>query len=290
MEISKTIISKNSFPFKKLGAAIVLTVFSTGCTTSTGGTVVTASTVASNAASDAPPSTALLNEVELLKEENRNLIDRIELIEYEIKRIQSRQIQLYEDLDLRLRELERNRTSPQPATTVSDGHSEESSDLSVSEEPEVAPEEPVETPVEQESSVQPQIEYDPQEVRDAYDGAFRSLREGRYEDAIVEFQALIDTYPGSELVDDALYWIGEANYVTQNFEEALPVFERVLKEFPTAQRAAESMLKMGYIFYDLEDYVEAQNYLMEVINRYPASRSAFSARRRLDKMERDGLL
>ena len=50
------------------------------------------------------------------------------------------------------------------------------------------------------------------------------------------------------------------------------------------------MLKMGYIFYDLEDYVEAQNYLMEVINRYPASRSAFSARRRLDKMEREGLL
>ena len=235
MEISKTTNFKSSFPFTKFGAAVVLAVFSTGCaTTTTGGTAVTASTVAtnsqvqgSNSASGAPPSTALLNEVELLKEENRNLIDRIELIEYEIKRMQSRQIQLYEDLDLRLREIERKGKSSQPAAAGSVGDSEDSADESVSQQPEVAPEQPVETQVEQESSVQSQIEFDPQEVRDAYDGAFRSLREGRYEDAIVEFQALIDTYPGSELVDDALYWIGEANYVTQKFEDALPVFERV---------------------------------------------------------------
>ena len=230
------------------------------------------------------PSALMLAQVQEMSDEIGTLRDRVEILEFELDKSSQRQKQLYDDLDQRLRKFERRDNSldstpslpqsgsgTQPASTV-----EDSPDATDGVESEA-----VELPV---SDVNPQV------VREVYDNAFRALRQGKYEDSIVEFQALIATYPNSELVDDALYWIAEANYVTQKYDLALPVFERVIREFPENQRAAEAMLKIGYIYYDQQNFEEAKIYLMEVIDRFPASRSAFSARRRIDKMERDGVL
>ena len=230
------------------------------------------------------PSALMLVQVQEMSDEIGTLRDRVEILEFELDKSKQRQNQLYDDLDQRLRKFERRDNSldstpslPQSGSgtqPVSDA--EDSPDATDGVEPVT-----VELPA---SDVNPQI------VREVYDNAFRALRQGKYEDSIIEFQMLIDTYPNSELVDDALYWIAEANYVTQKYDSALPVFERVIREFPENQRAAEAMLKIGYIYYDQQNYEEAKNYLMEVIDRFPASRSAFSARRRLDKMGRDGVL
>ena len=230
------------------------------------------------------PSALMLAQVQEMSDEIGTLRDRVEILEFELDKSSQRQKQLYDDLDQRLRKFERrdnslDSTPSQPQTgsgTQPDSTDEGSPDATDGVEP-VA----VELPA---SDVNPQV------VREVYDNAFRALRQGKYEDSIIEFQALIATYPNSELVDDALYWIAEANYVTQKYDLALPVFERVIREFPENQRAAEAMLKIGYIYYDQQNYEEAKIYLMEVIDRFPASRSAFSARRRIDKMERDGVL
>ena len=230
------------------------------------------------------PSALMLAQVQEMSDEIGTLRDRVEILEFELDKSSQRQKQLYDDLDQRLRKFERrdnslDSTPSQPQTgsgTQPDSTDEGSPDATDGVEP-VA----VELPA---------LDVNPQVVREVYDNAFRALRQGKYEDSIIEFQALIDTYPNSELVDDALYWIAEANYVTQKYDLALPVFERVIREFPENQRAAEAMLKIGYIYYDQQNYEEAQIYLMEVIDRFPASRSAFSARRRIDKMERDGVL
>ena len=268
--------------------ALAMVLMFTGCApveTSSSDVTATVETVTiSDAGVALAPSALMLAQVQEMSDEIGTLRDRVEILEFELDKSKQRQNQLYDDLDQRLRKFERRDNSldstpslPQSGSgtqPVSDA--EDSPDATDGVEPVT-----VELPA---SDVNPQI------VREVYDNAFRALRQGKYEDSIIEFQMLIDTYPNSELVDDALYWIAEANYVTQKYDSALPVFERVIREFPENQRAAEAMLKIGYIYYDQQNYEEAKNYLMEVIDRFPASRSAFSARRRLDKMGRDGVL
>ena len=223
-----------------------------------------------------------LEQIDRLTTEVRVLTNQVEILQFELTRVQNRQKQVFDDIDYRLRELERGRTvSPvtssstpvaTPATSSAEIPGNEADDV-------------VEV-----SADQPQVAaLDPTVVKALYDEGFNALRGGKYEDAISKFQELVSTYPSSELVDDSIYWIAEANYVTQEYDQALSAFQRVVTEYPSSQRAPEAMLKTGYIHYTRENFEVAKEVLAEVVDRYPASRSAFSARRRLNKMERDGL-
>ena len=222
-----------------------------------------------------------------LTKEVQELRNRVEILEYELEQTQERQKQLYDDLDQRLRT-----GSARPS-------SEADTTPPVSEEQPVEPVAPVEpepteiseTPTTETAEVPPEPEpepiIDPQLVRDAYNQAFQLLRQGKYEDAISEFTSIVETYPTSDLVDDSIYWVAEANYVTENYNAALEAFKSVVSQFPDSQRAPEAMLKIGYIYYNKGEFDSASDYLLEVVDKYPASRSAFSARRRLDKMARE---
>lgn len=228
--------------------------------------------------------------------ELKQLRERVQLLELELSRNKKRMNQLYDDIDIRLRKLERRSGSAAGTSEPTAADAEESSTpTATSDDSSVQPQTSEESSAEQsasdEDSTAPiQVEVTPEGDREVYDKAFRALRDGEYEDAIAEFGRLVEQFPNSQLVDDGWYWIAEANYVTQNFEGALPVFEKVVNEFPDSQRAPDAMLKIGYVYYELADYEKAGIYLNQVVELYPASRSAFSARRRLDKMKRDGVL
>lgn len=223
-------------------------------------------------------------QIEELTEQVRQLTSKTEELQFQLARANERQKQLYDDIDYRLRQVERGATasnaSASTAGSAQGGSSATSSETMISLDG--GSQQPAEETVEVAS-------FNPDEVRSVYDEGFDALRRGKYEEAIKLFEDLIARYPGSDLEDDSMYWIAEANYVTKKHDEALPAFERVVREFPNSQRAPEAMLKIGYIYYDREDYGQAKFYLSEVADSYPASRSAFSAKRRLDKMEREGL-
>ena len=240
----------------------------------------------------------MVAQVQMLSEEIRSLRDQVEILESELDTTRQRQKDLYDDLDNRLRRLERSApansgvsTGGTGETTQPDSTASDASDASMTEEGGTPVEvEGGESAVETTVPEAVEVEVDPEVIRAVYDSAFRTLRQGKYEDAIIEFNALVQNYPQSDLVDDAFYWIAEANYVTKKYDVALTGFEQVIRDYPDNRRAAEAMLKIGYIYYDQQDFEQAQNYLEEVIERYPASRSAFSANRRLNKMKRDGNL
>ena len=68
--------------------------------------------------------------------------------------------------------------------------------------------------------------------QESYDRAFDLLKRSLYEDAIVEFQYLANTWPQGGLADDAYYWISEARYVNREFEDALTGFRTVVTRYP----------------------------------------------------------
>ncbi len=234
-----------------------------------------------------PP--AIVTQIQALSEEVRALRNQVEVLATELSGTRQRQKDLYDDLDARLRKVERmisegSRISPnvegvlpESVSAPTDQTNENVAEIDDGASVQVVPIEPVPAA-------------DPAVVRAEYDNAFRTLRQGKYEDAIIAFGALVENYPDSELVDDALYWIAEAHYVTQEFTVALQGFEQIIADYPDNRRAAEAMLKIGYIYYDQQNFEQAKNYLTEVMERYPASRSAFSAQRRLAKMQQEGHL
>jgi len=118
----------------------------------------------------------------------------------------------------------------------------------------------------------------------AYDDAFELLKQSRYNDAIIDFQSMIEAFPNGALVDDAQYWIGEAYYVTRDFESARSAFRTVVNQYPDSSRVPEAMLKLGYVQAELGEMEQARQTLNQVISEYPGSRVAISAETRLNKI------
>ena len=284
--------AKNTF------AVFALAILASGCTpvetsSTTPSTDITVSDAPTSQSTDSP-SAQIVAQVQQLNQEIGGLRDRVDILEFELEKARERQKQLYDDLDLRLRKFERQQSRPTNQTRQTDATSSaESPESDTAAQPETT----AESQQESEPSVSIEIanqpvstEIDLQAMRDAYDGAFRTLKTGNFDEAKTKFQEFIESYPSSDLVDDAWYWIAESNYITKEFEQAIKLYQYVARQYPDYQRAHEALLKIGYIYYELENYEEAQLYLNEVLDKFPASRSAFSAQRRLNKMKRDGII
>ncbi len=280
-------------------AVLVLIILASGCepVETSSATPVTNVTI-SDAPANQPEITVspqMVAQVQQLNQEIGVLTDRVEVLEYELNEARKRQKQLYDDLDLRLRKFERlqsrsesgaNVQKPEPDSQAEPTQSEDTTSPETTVE---AIEEPAAPSISTEITSQPVLtDIDLQAMRDTYDDAFRTLKTGDFDEAKIKFREFIDSYPSSDLVDDAWYWIAESNYITKEFEQAIKLYQYVAREYPDYQRAHEALLKIGYIYYELENYEEAQLYLNEILDKFPASRSAFSAQRRLNKMKRDG--
>ncbi len=119
----------------------------------------------------------------------------------------------------------------------------------------------------------------------AYESAFDMLKQSRYQDAIEQFQALVNTWPESQLADDALYWMSEANYVNREFEAALNGFRAVVERYPDSSRLPEAMLKVGYIQYDIGAYEQAAQTFQDILARFPGHQVTVAAETRLRRIQ-----
>lgn len=121
-----------------------------------------------------------------------------------------------------------------------------------------------------------------------YDQAFAALREGRYAEAARRFAAFLDQFPQGDLADNAIYWLGESYYVTQNYRIALDTFKDLLKRYPDSAKAPDAQLKLGYCYYELRQWTEAEAALNLVIGRYPDTTVARLAQGRLRALRLEG--
>jgi tol-pal system protein YbgF len=78
-----------------------------------------------------------------------------------------------------------------------------------------------------------------------YDRAFASLKNGDYPTAQDGFKAFLQTYKDSQLVPNALYWLGETYYVQQQFSEAARIFAQGYQDHPESNKTQDNLLKLG---------------------------------------------
>lgn len=121
--------------------------------------------------------------------------------------------------------------------------------------------------------------------REAYDAAFAALRSGDYAGSARLFQAFLARHPGGAYAPNALYWLGESYYVTQNYPLALAQFQALLDRYPTHDKAPGAMLKVGLAQIGQQQLDAAERTLEEVVRRYPGTDAARVASDRLGAIQ-----
>lgn len=202
----------------------------------------------------------LSQQVGVVERRGDELQGRVEELEHSSESSDERQRQLYVDLDTRIQELEasiRDRNS----VNVMDG-----------------------------GTLPPgQLPMPSGSDRDNYQAAFELLKEQRYEPAALAFEQFLVTFPDSELADNAQYWLAESHYVTQAFERALGEFEVVINQFPQSRKVPDALLKMGYCNYELKRWSAARTALSRVRTEYSETTAARLAGQRLQRMDDEGV-
>ncbi|RUO29948.1 tol-pal system protein YbgF [Aliidiomarina sedimenti] len=120
---------------------------------------------------------------------------------------------------------------------------------------------------------------------EAYDRAIAMvLEERRYDDAIPEFRAFIESYPNSSYLGNAHYWLGQLLYSRNEYSDAQQHFSEVVDNYPDSNKRADCMLKLGIIAQNQDDNSTAERRYQQVINEYPDSTEAGMARSRLNNL------
>jgi len=122
----------------------------------------------------------------------------------------------------------------------------------------------------------------------AYTRAFDQLKSGEYHAAAVQFQAFMERYPQSTLLDNAQYWIGESYYVTRDYDQAAAAFKAVGERWPASRKAPDALLKLGFTQYEQKHLRDARATLTQVTQRFPGTDAARLATERLQKLPAEG--
>lgn len=197
--------------------------------------------------------TEMLQGMDELQAEVRQLRGRVEQMENDLRNLQTRQRDQFRNLDERLALIEGDTTARRPPEP----------------DPLLDPDEPLPDADEQ----------------GAYEAAFDVLMGGDYGQAIARLEQFMERYPDGVYSANALYWLAEAKYASGEYEGALVDFEAVRARFPDSDKAADSLLKIGYSQFELGDAAAAREALEAVVAGYPGttlSRLAQDRLRRLD--------
>jgi tol-pal system protein YbgF len=196
----------------------------------------------------------LATQVSQLQTETASLRGEIETLRYESENAATRDRDLYIDLDTRLQNLEQTRAVVAPAPTAGAA----------------APT----------AGAVPATRSD----QEAYDAAFGLIQARRYDEAASAFTSFLSSYPDSSLRDNGQYWLAETYYVRRQFADALPHFQKVLDEYPQSAKLPDALLKVGYCNHELGQLDAARAALREVQRLYPDSTAARLAAQRLERI------
>ncbi len=235
----------------------------------------------------------LLQSVEELKAEVRELRGQLEQQQYSLSQMTDRQRDLYLDVDRRLQRMEAGGAGVAAAAASAGPGPAPPAGTSASAGSTVGGTSPASTSGAATVGVAaagaataagtPQAT-DPLKEQQAYQAAFNLLKAGRYDQAAKSFRKFLVEYPTGKFAGNAQYWLGESHYVTRNFDSALREFNTLVSSHPDSQKVSHALLKIGYIHDELGQKEKAREILTGLTNDYPQSTAAGLATKRLERM------
>jgi tol-pal system protein YbgF len=120
--------------------------------------------------------------------------------------------------------------------------------------------------------------------------AYADYSRGNDELALSEFRQYVETYPSSELADNAQYWIGEILYSQKKLPEASAAFEQVKMISPNGDKTPTALYKRGLILLEMQRKEEAVVQLLAVYTDYSKTKEGELAKNKLMDVAPDVLV
>jgi tol-pal system protein YbgF len=113
--------------------------------------------------------------------------------------------------------------------------------------------------------------------------AYGDYSRGNYDLAISEFRQYVETYPSSEMADNAQYWVGECYYSKKLLNEAVAEFDKVTLLFPKGDKVPAARFRKGVTLMEMGQQEAGRAELTALIRLFPRSNEAVLARQQLEK-------
>ena len=206
--------------------------------------------------------------VDQLRSQTQLLRGEIDTLRFESDNAADRQRQLYLDVDGRLQQIEiaQAQAAEAPPVAVADLVDDSTASTLIPRLPPVMGSD-----------------------QDNYQVAFDLLRNQRYAESAEAFQQFLTVFPSSPLADNAQYWLAETFYVQRQFTTALPTFESVVDQYPDSIKLPDALLKIGFCNYELQQWDAAREALLRVSREFPDTTPARLALQRLQRMDQEQL-
>jgi len=119
--------------------------------------------------------------------------------------------------------------------------------------------------------------------------AYADYSRGNYDLALSEFRQYVETYPSSELADNAQYWTGEILYSQRKFPAAVVELEKVAAINPKGDKAAAALYKRGLVLIEMGNKEDGVAQLLSVVRNYPKTPEAGLATQQLQQIAPEAL-
>lgn len=221
----------------------------------------------------------MMKRLEQLQVEVRQLTGKVEEQAYLIAEMKKSQSTMYSDFDGRMQSLEKKAEGVKSAAAENPQAQEGSviSDAKTAEPPvAAAPDAKQQAPAPKQDVVKASGD-----EKQQYQQAYEALRNGHTAQAIAEFNALLGKNPKGEYANNAQYWLGEAYRVNQDIESARKAFNSVIENYPGSSKVPDALLKLGYIEVEQKNAAKAREYLTRVTTDFPGSTAARLAAKKI---------
>lgn len=213
------------------------------------------------------PTLELLKQIEDLRAEVSALRAQIEELQHQNEQAANSARTQYLDVDTRLQRLE---TASQPPPVL---------DLPGDVPTEAAPVEATGSGAAIKPPAKPVAATADEKA--AYDAALNALKAGQYADSARLFGDFLARYPNGAYAPNALYWLGESYYVTENYPLAAEQFRDLVQRYPAHDKTPGGMLKLGLSQLGMKENTAGRATLQAVVKQYPGTDAARTAQQRL---------
>lgn len=203
----------------------------------------------------------LLQKMQAMQEELQSLRGKVEVQAHDLKMLNQQNRALYSDLDQRMSQLVKSSSSNSAlASNRAPGASRQPSDAVASAEVNDS-------------------------EKQAYNAAYELIQTKQFSLAEIAMKTFIETFPESEYLPNAHYWLGELHLNQHQFHEAIAEFKIVHDKYPKSSKSASALLKLAIAYSELHDPATARATFEKVIQAFPDTPSAKLAKANLDKLD-----
>ena len=118
----------------------------------------------------------------------------------------------------------------------------------------------------------------PMPAQKLYDTARGDYQGGKYDLAVQEFADYLKYYGNTDLAPNAQFYIAMIHYGQKNYDDAVKEFDMVLEKYPDNNKTAEALLYKGRALVKMPGHkTDGASEFMEVIKRFPKTDEAVQA-------------